>query len=89
MARHGAPRMAIAACYGGPLLSIFSMIGLAGIKKVLHVRAISLPRFHYNLDKKESLFKLKKIDMSVPKSSECLSISNHIPINALLNFFLI
>ena len=56
MARHGAPRMAVAACYGGPLLSIFSIIGLAGIKKVLHVRAISLPRFHYNLYKKESLF---------------------------------
>ena len=28
MARNGAPRMAIAACYGGPLLSIFSIIGL-------------------------------------------------------------
>lgn len=26
MARNGAPRMAIAACYGGPLLSIFSTL---------------------------------------------------------------
>lgn len=34
MAKNGAPRMAIAACYGGPLLSIFS----SEIPKMFHFK---------------------------------------------------